>query len=205
MCLKSTSGLPASVSQIANELDQQQSQTLLDSMLNVYRSLTAMPSATGSENATSDNVGAVIVRNGWNHTEARAQQYENMFKYAERQSLSVMLKIMRDMAQSKLMASDINIKLPRRQYDNQQSKVQIFAQMIQQPIDPQLAFTTPGLFPDPQAAYEASVPFLIASGKLGEDGKAPKPQEQAVDHIVDTNKMVDDEQSANKNNETEGE
>ena len=77
MCLKSTSGLPASVSQIANELDQQQSQTLLDSMLNVYRSLTAMPSATGSENATSDNVGAVIVRNGWNHTEARAQQYEN--------------------------------------------------------------------------------------------------------------------------------
>ena len=121
MCLKSTAGLPASVSQIANELDQQQSQTLLDSMLNVYRSLTAMPSATGSENATSDNVGAVIVRNGWNHTEARAQQYENMFKFSERQSLSVMLKILRDTAGSKLMASDINIKLPRRQYDNQQS------------------------------------------------------------------------------------
>lgn len=200
MCLKSTSGLPASVSQIANELDQQQSQTLLDSMLNVYRSLTAMPSATGSENATSDNVGAVIVRNGWNHTEARAQQYENMFKYAERQSLSVMLKILRDTAGSKLMASDINIKLPRRQYDNQQSKVQIFAQMIQQPIDPQLAFTTPGLFPDPQAAYEMSKPFLIASGKLGEDGKAPKPQEQPTDHIVDTNKMVGNQADGKESN-----
>lgn len=72
-----------------------------------------------------------------------------MFKYAERQSLSVMLKILRDTAGSKLMASDINIKLPRRQYDNQQSKVQIFAQMLSQSIDPQLAFTTPGLFPDP--------------------------------------------------------
>ena len=187
MCLKSTSGLPASVSQIANELDQQQSQTLLDSMLNVYRSLTAMPSATGSENATSDNVGAVIVRNGWNHTEARAQQYENMFKYAERQSLSVMLKILRDTAGSKLMASDINIKLPRRQYDNQQSKVQIFAQMLSQSIDPQLAFTTPGLFPDPQAAYEMSKPFLIAAGKLGEDGKAPKLQEQPKQDVTDTN------------------
>lgn len=196
MCLKSTSGLPASVSQIANELDQQQSQTLLDSMLNVYRSLTAMPSATGSENATSDNVGAVIVRNGWNHTEARAQQYENMFKYAERQSLSVMLKILRDTAGSKLMVSDINIKLPRRQYDNQQSKVQIFAQMIQQPIDPQLAFTTPGLFPDPQAAYEMSKPFLIASGKLGEDGKAPKPQKQPADHIADSGKTVGEQANA---------
>lgn len=204
MCLKSTSGLPASVSQIANELDQQQSQTLLDSMLNVYRSLTAMPSATGSENATSDNVGAVIVRNGWNHTEARAQQYENMFKYAERQSLSVMLKILRDTAGSKLMASDINIKLPRRQYDNQQSKVQIFAQMIQQPIDPQLAFTTPGLFPDPQAAYEMSKPFLIAAGKLGEDGKAPKPQEQQPEQVVEANK-TSNEQSDSINKETEGE
>lgn len=204
MCLKSTSGLPASVSQIANELDQQQSQTLLDSMLNVYRSLTAMPSATGSENATSDNVGAVIVRNGWNHTEARAQQYENMFKFSERQSLSVMLKILRDTAGSKLMASDINIKLPRRQYDNQQSKVQIFAQMIQQPIDPQLAFTTPGLFPDPQAAYEMSKPFLIAAGKLGDDGKAPKPQEQQPEQVVEANK-TSDEQSDSINKETEGE
>lgn len=187
MCLKSTSGLPASVSQIANELDQQQSQTLLDSMLNVYRSLTAMPSATGSENATSDNVGAVIVRNGWNHTEARAQQYENMFKFSERQSLSVMLKILRDTAGSKLMASDVEIRLPRRQYDNLQSKVQVFIQMLDSSADPHLAFEISHLYTDPEAAYQASVPFLIAAGKLGEDGKAPKPQEQLKQDAPDTN------------------
>ena len=187
MCLKSTSGMPASVSQIANELDQQQSQTLLDSMLNVYRSLTAMPSATGSENATSDNVGAVIVRNGWNHTEARAQQYENMFKYSERQSLSVMLKILRDTAGSKLMASDVEIRLPRRQYDNLQSKVQVFTQMLNSSADPHLAFEISHLYTDPEAAYQASVPFLIAAGKLGEDGKAPKPQEQPKQNATDTN------------------
>ena len=69
----------------------------------------------------------------------------------------------------------------------QQSKVQIFAQMIQQPIDPQLAFTTPGLFPDPQAAYEMSKPFLISAGKLGEDGKAPKLQEQPKQDVSDAN------------------
>lgn len=210
MCLKSTSSLPASVSQIANELDQQQGQTLLDSMLDVYRALTAMPSATGSENATSDNVGAVIVRNGWNHTEARAQQYENMFKYAERQSLTVMLKILHDMTDSKLMASDVNIKLPRRQYDNQQSKVQVFTQMLAQPIDPQLAFVVPSLFPDPQAAYEASVPFLIANGKLGEDGKAPEKKDpmEVLDEINGKKTDEQDEQGegvADKSNEDEPE
>lgn len=196
MCLKSTSGLPASVSQIANELDQQQSQTLLDSMLNVYRSLTAMPSATGSENATSDNVGAVIVRNGWNHTEARAQQYENMFKFSERQSLSVMLKILRDAAGSKLMASDVEIRLPRRQYDNLQSKVQVFIQMLDSSADPHLAFEISHLYTDPEAAYQASVPFLIAAGKLGKDGKAPKPQEQPTDYISDNGKMVGEQANA---------
>lgn len=206
MCLKSTSGLPASVSQIANELDQQQSQTLLDSMLNVYRSLTAMPSATGSENATSDNVGAVIVRNGWNHTEARAQQYENMFKYAERQSLSVMLKILRDTAGSNLMASDVEIRLPRRQYDNLQSKVQVFIQMLDSSADPHLAFEISHLYTDPEAAYQASVPFLIAAGKLGEDGKAPKPQEQPKQTATDANaENMADKQSADANKETEGE
>ena len=156
-------------------------------MLNVYRSLTAMPSATGSENATSDNVGAVIVRNGWNHTEARAQQYENMFKYAERQSLSVMLKILRDTAGSNLMASDVEIRLPRRQYDNLQSKVQVFIQMLDSSADPHLAFEISHLYTDPEAAYQASVPFLIAAGKLGEDGKAPKPQEQPKQDATDTN------------------
>ena len=206
MCLKSTSGLPASVSQIANELDQQQSQTLLDSMLNVYRSLTAMPSATGSENATSDNVGAVIVRNGWNHTEARAQQYENMFKFAERQSLSVMLKILRDTAGSRLMASDVETRLPRRQYDNLQSKVQVFIQMLDSSADPHLAFEISHLYTDPEAAYQASVPFLIAAGKLGEDGKAPKPQEQPKRDVTDTNVgNMADKQSTDTNKETEGE
>lgn len=206
MCLKSTSGLPASVSQIANELDQQQSQTLLDSMLNVYRSLTAMPSATGSENATSDNVGAVIVRNGWNHTEARAQQYENMFKFSERQSLSVMLKILRDTAGSKLMASDVEIRLPRRQYDNLQSKVQVFIQMLDSSADPHLAFEISHLYTDPEAAYQASVPFLIAAGKLGKDGKAPKPQEQPKQDAVDINAgNMADKQSADTNKETKGE
>lgn len=206
MCLKSTSGLPASVSQIANELDQQQSQTLLDSMLNVYRSLTAMPSATGSENATSDNVGAVIVRNGWNHTEARAQQYENMFKFAERQSLSVMLKILRDTAGSRLMASDVEIRLPRRQYDNLQSKVQVFIQMLDSSADPHLAFEISHLYTDPEAAYQASVPFLIAAGKLGEDGKAPKPKEQPKRDVTDTNVgNMADKQSTDTNKETEGE
>ena len=76
--------------------------------------------------------------------------------------------------------------------------------MLSQSIDPQLAFTTPGLFPDPQAAYEMSKPFLIAAGKLGEDGKAPKPQEQPTDHIVDANKMVG-KQAEIKNGEKNGE
>lgn len=51
-----------------------------------------------------------------------------------------------------------------------------------------------------------SKPFLIASGKLGEDGKAPKPQEQPKQDVTDTNAgNIADEQSTDTNKETEGE
>ena len=51
-----------------------------------------------------------------------------------------------------------------------------------------------------------SKPFLIAAGKLGEDGKAPKPQERPKQDVADTNAgNVADEQSADTKKETEGE
>ena len=51
-----------------------------------------------------------------------------------------------------------------------------------------------------------SKPFLIAAGKLGEDGKAPKPQEQPKQGATDANAgKIADEQSADTNKETEGE
>ena len=51
-----------------------------------------------------------------------------------------------------------------------------------------------------------SKPFLIAAGKLGEDGKAPKPQEQPKQDVPDTNVgNMADEQAGDANKETEGE
>ena len=51
-----------------------------------------------------------------------------------------------------------------------------------------------------------SKPFLIAAGKLGEDGKVPKPQEQPKRDVTGTNVgNIADEQSTDTNKETEGE
>ena len=37
---------------------------------------------------------------------------------------------------------------------------------------------------------------MIAAGKLGEDGKAPKPQEQPTDNIADNGKMFGEQANA---------
>ena len=51
-----------------------------------------------------------------------------------------------------------------------------------------------------------SKPFLIAAGKLGEDGKAPKPQKQPKQDITDANAgNMAGKQSTDTNKETEGE
>ena len=46
-----------------------------------------------------------------------------------------------------------------------------------------------------------SKPFLIAAGKLGKDGKAPKPQEQPTDHIVNAYKLLSEQANAKNGGE----
>ena len=46
-----------------------------------------------------------------------------------------------------------------------------------------------------------SKPFLVAAGKLGKDGKAPKPQKQPTDHIVGVNNMVNEQADAKNGGE----
>lgn len=158
--IKSTTGMPADVSLMTAELNQQQTQVLVDNTYDQISAISGLPSTTGSEAATSDNVGAVIVRNGWNQAEARAKQIEEMFKRSEKDFLQVALMLMRTVEELELSLRDVDIKFTRRQYENLQSKAQVFAELLGQPIDPEIAFTYSGLFSDPQSAYAASKPYL---------------------------------------------
>jgi SPP1 family phage portal protein len=155
--LKSIGEIKADVKEIAEQLDQSQTQTLTDYMYQTVLNIAGMPNRNGGS-STSDTGAATIVRDGWAAAEARAKDDEIMFKESERRFLKIVLRILRDTVGTPLSLVDIETKFTRRNYENIQSKYQVLTGMLtSDKIAPELAFTHCGMFSDPQDAYRQSV------------------------------------------------
>ena len=162
--VKSVEGANADVDIVTNELNQMQTQTLVDYLYQTVLTVCGMPNRNGGS-STSDTGSAVLLRDGWSLAEARAKDSELMFKRAEQEVLKLILRIIRDTrglsdAIYGLRLRDIDSRFTRRNYDNIQSKSQVLVSMLQQnKIHPRLAFTSCGLFCDAENAYQMSMDY----------------------------------------------
>ena len=160
--VKSADGLVADVDIVSNELNQMQTQTLVDYLYQTVLTICGMPSMSNGSTSDSSNNGAVILKNGWQGAETRAKDSELMFKEAEQKVLKVVLCIIRNTRglsneMYALRLKDISLQFTRRNYENIQSKSQVLVSMLQQnKIHPRLAFENCGLFIDPERAYSVS-------------------------------------------------
>ena len=162
--VKSVDGNTADVDIVSNELNQGQMQTLVDYLYQTVLTICGMPNRNGGS-STSDTGSAVLLRDGWSLAEARAKDSELMFKRAEQNMLKLILKICRDSKGvpeelNSLRLKDIALQFTRRNYEAIQSKSQVLVSMLQQPkIHPRLAFSSCGLFIDPERAYSISMEY----------------------------------------------
>ena len=160
--VKSSDGQQADVDIVTNELNQMQTQTLVDYLYQTVLTICGMPSMSNGSTSDSSNNGAVILKNGWQGAETRAKDSELMFKEAEQNTLKLILRIIRDTQGLSdelyaLRLKDIALQFTRRNYENIQSKAQVLTQMLSQnKIHPRLAFAHCGLFTDPEDAYRVS-------------------------------------------------
>lgn len=162
--VKSVDGANADVDVITNELDQMQTQKLVDYLYQTVLTICGIPNRNGGS-STSDTGSAVLLRDGWSLAESRAKDSELMFKKAEKNVLKLILKICRDSAGTPaevctLRLKDIALQFTRRNYEAIQSKCQVLVQMLQQTkIHPRLAFESSGMFIDPERAYSLSMEY----------------------------------------------
>lgn len=134
-------------------MNQNDVQTLKDDLYQAALVICGVPNRNGGS-STSDTGAATIVRDGWSAAEGRAKIIETSFKEAEKQSLKLDLRILRDTVGTKLKLSDIDIHFTRRNYENIASKSQVLVAMLNNPkIHPELAFQHCGMFADPESAY----------------------------------------------------
>ena len=157
--VKSLDGQQADVDVVKADLNQDQTHTLKEDLYNAVLTICGMPNRNGGS-STSDTGTAVLLRDGWSLAESRAKDSEHMFKRAEKKMLRLALKICRTIGDFKLELKDIDMKFTRRNYEAIQSKSQVLVTMLQQPkIHPKLAFTSCGLFTDPETAYAMSMEY----------------------------------------------
>lgn len=155
----------ADIKYLTSEMNQTQTQTLVDSMYNTVLTICGMPNRNGGS-STSDTGSAVIMRDGWSAAEARAKDSELMFKKSEKNFLKLVLRICRDLSDLALKLSDLEIRFTRRNYENITEKANVLTTMLANPkIAPVLAFTHCGLFSDPQLAYRMSVDYAEEQAK----------------------------------------
>ena len=168
--VKSTEGNQADVDMVSNELNQTQTQIAKEDIYDAILSICGMPNRNGGS-STSDTGAAVILRDGWSAAECRAKDSETIFKESEQETLKLVLRICKDNRGLdenvyKLRLKDIDCKFTRRNYDNIQSKSQVLVSMLQQEkIHPRLAFTSCGLFSDPENAYQMSMEYVEERAK----------------------------------------
>ena len=177
--VKSVDGSVADVSIVTQELNQIQTQTLVDYLYQTVLTICGMPNRNGGS-STSDTGAAVIMRDGWTLAESRAKDSELMFKQSEHEVLKLILRIIRDTQGLsanvyKLRLKNIGLQFTRRNYENVQSKSQVLVSMLQQnKIHPRLAFTSSGLFTDPESAYQLSKEYSEEQAKLVLETKSPE-------------------------------
>ena len=151
--------LKAEIQYLTAELNQSQTQTLVDDMYDTVLTICGMPNRNGGS-STSDTGSAVIMRDGWSAAEARAKDSELMFKKSEKEFLKLLLRICSDLGDLELKLSAVEIRFTRRNYENITEKANVLIAMLNNSkIAPQLAFTHCGMFTDPQIAYNMSMEY----------------------------------------------
>lgn len=145
-------GRTSRVYYLNEQLDQAQTQTLVDDMYQTVLQIVGMPSQGNANTADSSNNGAVIMKNGWWHAEARALETQGMWKQAETEFLKIVLKICSESnALTGLRISDLEPKFWRQSYVDLLVKTQSFSTLIAAGTPSIQAFRYSQLSKDPES------------------------------------------------------
>ena len=152
----------------------QQTETLKQSILDAINEIAGIPSQSNGRTGDSSNNGAVILRNGWQGAETRAQDYEQMFGEPEQKFLEIVCDICDRLSDLRLDPFDIEPKFTRRNYEDLLTKSQTLTTMLgNEKIHPQCAYEACGLFVDTQEAYNMGMDWYEEHGEQQSNDKTP--------------------------------
>ncbi len=159
--LKTMGDVKAEIKLIAEQLDQMQTQTLIDCMVDTSKAIIGMPNnAKGLGGGASGNVGSVVAWQGWEMCEPRIKKTERLYKRSERLFMRHLLKIIKDTDGIDIDESDVEPEFARHNIENIQVKTQSLQTMLGCGIEPAEAIAAVKIWSDPNAVTTKSKAFL---------------------------------------------
>ena len=162
---------------LTEELNQDQTQTLVDNLYESVLEICAMPSTTKGGRSTSDTGQAVIFRDGWEQAASCARNTEDLFRESNRQFDEILTDVLRRKGLLDISIVDFELNFLRAETANIQSKAQAFQTLLAAGMHPELAAKKSGVSNDPVSDIKMSEPYLKM---IWGDPFAPKPDGEAV-------------------------
>ena len=162
---------------LTEELNQDQTQTLVDNLYDDALRICSMPTTTKGGRSTSDTGQAVIFRDGWEQAASCARNTEDLFRESNRRFDEILTDVLRRRGLLDISTVDFELNFLRAETANIQSKAQAFQTLLAAGLHPELAAKKSGVSNDPVSDIKMSEPYLKM---IWGDPFAPKPQGEAI-------------------------
>ncbi|MBR2999728.1 MAG: phage portal protein [Oscillospiraceae bacterium] len=165
----------ADLKEISSNLNQTETQVLVDYMYQQILTICGMPSTTKGGASTSDTGTAVLARDGWYQADTVARNTEDLFRESNKYFDEVFLEILRINADFEIDPSEFELQFVRNETANAQSKAQAAVTLLTAGMHPELAFAKSGISNDPVSDVAKSEAYLKL--RWG-DPNAPQTEEK---------------------------
>ena len=175
--LKSIGENKADLKELVSNLDQSQTQVLINNLYEMAMSICGMPTNTNSFPGDSTGL-AIELKDGWQICEMNARNTEDLFKKANRQFDKIIAKILREKGILDINLSDFELHFTRNELRAVQSKAQALQTMLSAGLHPTLALAKSGISSDPVSDFELSKPYMTM---IWGDPDAPKIETEVIE------------------------
>lgn len=159
--LKNAGEHKADIKEIASQLDQTQTQVLVDYLYQQVLTICGMPTTTKGGASTSDTGSAVLARDGWYQADVSARNTEDLFLQSNAYFDDIMLTILRRKGLiGDIKQTDFALQIVRNETVNIQSKAQAYRTLVDGGFHPILAMKKSGVSNDPDKDFEMSKEYL---------------------------------------------
>lgn len=158
--LKSIGENKADFKILSEQLNQTETQVLVDYLYQQVMTICGMPNSHNSRYGGADTQSAQLAKDGWYQADTVARNTEDLFVKSNRKFDKIFLDILRRKNLTKLKPSDIKLQFSRNETANVQSKAQAMYTLLGAGLAPELAFAKSGISNDPVTDVALSKKYL---------------------------------------------